>query len=287
MLVGQIVKQQAKQHIGDLLKNSLSELDPAKGTSRPTPIPDSPRQTESIPCDAMVVFASGTEARGLVDLLENVASTKCENHVERVCKLGEKRILVVELPGESDWMPIMESAIQLHPPKLIVSAGFCTALRPDIGPRGILIATHVYNEKGKELATGVPVGEDDSKRGLFYGKVVSVAEPPQKFSAKRRLREESKADGVDSDSWPIALFASVHRIRFIATRIITECYEETPPPVVESLLIQKSLGGKFGAALGSLWEEPSSAKELWKIHEQANRASERLGKFLVSVLTQT
>jgi len=59
-----------------------------------------------------------------------------------------------------------------------------------------------------------------------------------------------------------------------------EGVEDAPSLQLRALLDQATLSGKIGAAVGSLWQEPKSAKELWRIQEDALRAGDRLGKSL-------
>ena len=58
------------------------------------------------------------------------------------------------------------------------------------------------------------------------------------------------------------------------------------PPEVEKLLNQKSLAGKLGAAAGAIFQRPSSIKDMWALNEQALKATDRLAKFLVSMMPQ-
>ena len=63
-------------------------------------------------------------------------------------------------------------------------------------------------------------------------------------------------------------------------RVLTERSDETPSLPLKSLLSQESVSAKVGAAVSALWNEPKSATELWKVHEDAVKASDRLAKFL-------
>jgi adenosylhomocysteine nucleosidase len=69
----------------------------------------------------------------------------------------------------------------------------------------------------------------------------------------------------------------------LAIRIISDAVDDELPPEIEHLLKQKSLAGKLGAAAGAMLKRFSAAKDLWKLREDALKASDRLAKFLVGV----
>jgi len=72
----------------------------------------------------------------------------------------------------------------------------------------------------------------------------------------------------------------------LAIRIISDAVDDELPPEVEHLLKQRSLAGKIGAAAGAVMKRLGAAKDLWKLREDALKASDRLAKFLVGVVEQ-
>ena len=72
----------------------------------------------------------------------------------------------------------------------------------------------------------------------------------------------------------------------LPVRIITEAVDDQLPIEIEVLLEQKSLAAKLGAATGALFRRPSSVKDMWKVKEDALKASDRLARFLVDVVGQ-
>ena len=72
-----------------------------------------------------------------------------------------------------------------------------------------------------------------------------------------------------------------HRgVPFSAIRVINDTADEVLPPDVEHLLSQKPGAAQWGAALGSVWRRPASAKDMYQLRENALIASGRLAKFL-------
>jgi adenosylhomocysteine nucleosidase len=72
----------------------------------------------------------------------------------------------------------------------------------------------------------------------------------------------------------------------LAIRVISDAVDDELPPEIEHLLKQKSLAGKLGAAAGAVMKRFSAAKDLWKLREDALKASDRLARFSVGVVEQ-
>ena len=88
------------------------------------------------------------------------------------------------------------------------------------------------------------------------------------------------------ESYAVAEACRIANVPFMAIRIISDAIDDEPPPEIEHLLAQKSLAGKIGAATGAILRRFSAAKDLWRLREDALKASDRLAKFLVGVVNQ-
>jgi adenosylhomocysteine nucleosidase len=75
-------------------------------------------------------------------------------------------------------------------------------------------------------------------------------------------------------------------VPLLAIRVISDAVDDELPPEIEYLLAQKSLAGKLGAATGAFLKRFSAAKDLWRLREDALKASDRLAKFLEGVVKQ-
>jgi adenosylhomocysteine nucleosidase len=72
----------------------------------------------------------------------------------------------------------------------------------------------------------------------------------------------------------------------LAVRVITDAVDEQLPGDVERLARQRTSAGRWGAAIGTLWNRPSSIKDLWALQEKALIGTDRLGRFLLAMIEQ-
>jgi adenosylhomocysteine nucleosidase len=116
--------------------------------------------------------------------------------------------------------------------------------------------------------------------------VLTVDHIVSKPNERRRLAAEHGAIACDMESFGVAEACREHGARFMSVRIITDALDDELPPEIEHLLVQKTIAGKLGAAAGAVMRRFSAAKDLWKLREDALKASDRLAKFLVGVIQQ-
>jgi adenosylhomocysteine nucleosidase len=84
----------------------------------------------------------------------------------------------------------------------------------------------------------------------------------------------------------IAQMCRQHKTRFLAVRVINEALDDELPPDLESLTHQTTSAARLGAAAGAIFRRPSTVKDLWRLKEEAIKASDRLAKFLEGVFRQ-
>src|SRR6185295_15522441 len=90
----------------------------------------------------------------------------------------------------------------------------------------------------------------------------------------------------DMETFGVAEVCQERGVPLLAIRIISDGVDDELPSEIENLLAQKTLAGKLGAAAGAVFRRPSAAKDLWRLREDALKASDRLAKFLVGVVGQ-
>ena len=76
------------------------------------------------------------------------------------------------------------------------------------------------------------------------------------------------------------------KTRFMSVRIISDAFEDELPKEIERFLQQKTMASKLGAAAGAIVKRPSSLKDMWKLQEEALKATDRLARFVCSVVGQ-
>ena len=72
----------------------------------------------------------------------------------------------------------------------------------------------------------------------------------------------------------------------LAGRVITDAVDEQRPRDMERLARQKTSAARWGAAIGTLLNRPSSIKDLWAMQEKALIGTDRLGRFLLAMIEQ-
>ena len=236
-----------------------------------------------------LIFALGIEAGGIVDRLQGKITSRYENCVEHAGKFGKRQVVVTEsgigrkLAGE-----VATDVIRCHKPAWIISAGFAGALKDGVRRGHIVMAETVVDEAGNQLETGLRLDPKTlaAQPWLHTGRLLTVNHVVRSEQEKRQLGEKHQAVACDMETAAVADVCRQHKTRFLSVRVISDAVDERLPPEVESLLGQKSLAGKLGAAAGAIFNRPSSVKDMWNLREEAIKASDRLAKFLEGTVEQ-
>ena len=72
----------------------------------------------------------------------------------------------------------------------------------------------------------------------------------------------------------------------MAIRVISDPVADRLPPEIEKLLAEPSLVGKLGTAAGAILNRFSAIGDLWQLYEDGLKCSQRLARFLRSMLPQ-
>jgi adenosylhomocysteine nucleosidase len=240
-------------------------------------------------CEIAVLFALGVEAGGLVDQLQETVSMRCPRFVEHAGQLAGRRVAVIETGvGRQAAAAAAEDVIALHHPAWLISTGFAGALRHGLRHGHIVMADEVIGVDGQRLSLGLHVDPESLKSSpaMHAGPLLTVDRLLRTAAEKRELSERSTALACDMETLAVAQVCQREKTRCLAVRIISDTLEEELPKEVELLLDQKSVAGRLGAAAGALLNRPSSLKDMWKLKEDSLKASDRLARFLVSMIGQ-
>ena len=283
MLLRQLVTQWARHTAQQKLYQAVSDT-AQKGQ------PYSGESGIELPkCDIVIAFGLGVESGGTVDLLQEAASTRCASFVEHSGNLQGHRVAVVETGvGRQAALKAIDDIVALHHPSWIISAGFAGALRPEIRRGHILMPDEVVDVGHHRVEIDLHIDRETaaSSRGLHIGRLLTVDQLIQSSEDKRRLGEEHDALACDMETMTIAEACRRKQIRFLAVRVVSDALDDELPHEIERMLNQKSLAAKLGAATGALFNRPSSIKDMWKLKEDALKASDRLAKFLAGLIAQ-
>jgi adenosylhomocysteine nucleosidase len=242
-----------------------------------------------LPCHAAFIFALSIESGGLVDLLAGSETSRHGHGVERAGKLAGREVAIIESGvGQKAAARATTEAIKFYQPKWVISAGFAGGLVERLRRGNIVMADEVVNAAGETISIELRLDRESiaATKGLHVGRLVTVDSILREPAERRRLAEKHGAIACDMETFAVAAACREQNVPFLAIRIISDAVDDELPPEIELLLKQKSLAGKLGAAAGAFLKRFSAAKDLWKLREDALKASDRLAKFLVGTINQ-
>ena len=276
MIVNQMVRQAAEDKVKGFLFDQVDSQSQGGGELT----------AEQLQSDAMLIFGSRPEAGGWVDAMEDVQHWPMDEAALYRGMSGSVSCLVIEMKPDKDSPELVDTLLSLAPPKIAIIAGFGIALSPKLGKRAMVVATSMMcGEEQVESSLNMEATPDNEEQGLFFGPGLSQAAFPKAGADRAKLFEQSGGLFCDPNGHDVAAVCERHAIPWTVVRVMTERSDEMPSLRLSTLLNQETMAAKLGAAVSSLWNEPSSAGELWQIQEDALKASDRLAKFLGSFLT--
>jgi adenosylhomocysteine nucleosidase len=240
-----------------------------------------------LPCDAAFIYALGVESGGLVDLLSDAETSRHVHGVERAGKLHGREVVVVDSGvGQQAAAKATAEVIKFYQPRRVIAAGFAGGLTEELRRGHVLIADEVVGTAGERLPLDLKVDPQSlaGAKGIHVGRLLTVNYILRDPAERRRLAAEHEAAACDMETLAVVRVCRDQGVPVAAIRIVSDAVDDELPPEIEVLLSQKSLAGKLGAATGAILKRFSAAKDLWKLREDALKASDRLAKFLVRML---
>ncbi len=241
------------------------------------------------PCHLGVVFALGIEAGGLEDLLTDVVTTRGRGFVVRQGALKDRQVaLILSGAGRPAAAKATEALITGHRPGWVLAAGLAGGLNPKLHRGDILLADHLVDTAGNQLALDLKLDLAALCRtpGAHVGRLLTADSVVRRPDEKCPLGRLHDAMAVDMESFAVAEVCRRHQVRFLAVRVINDAVDDELPPDVENLLAQKTGPARLGAAVGAVWRRPASFKDIYQLKENALLCSDRLGKFLARLIEQ-
>jgi len=239
-------------------------------------------------CDAGIVFALANESGGLEDLLENVVAIRGEGFtVRRGEWRGRHVAMAVSGAGRQAAARAADALILGHRPPLVISAGFCGALSPDVRRHDIVVADSLADATGNVIQldrSRWPSALSAPPPEVHVGRLLTADAIVHRAVEKRELGERNQSLAVDLESFAVADVCHREGVPVLVIRITTDALADELPREVERLTRQKTIAGRWGAAIGAILGRPGVVKDLYKLRENALAASDRLARFLVSVI---
>lgn len=279
-VVSNWIRQNAHQKLRSVVTEAMHGARESDSEEPDEPLP---------PIDVVVVFALGVESGGLVDLLQERVMTRFHAHTEHRGQLNGRHVLIAESGvGQEAAHAVTADVIGLYQPNWVISAGFAGALQEELRRGHILMAEEVVDATGKKLSIGLTVDRAsiEASPALHVGRLLTVNQLIRTRAQKEQLGEEHAALACDMETLAVGLACQRAGTKFMSVRIISDSLDDELPKEIESLLAQDTLVGKLGAATGAIFHRPSSVKDMWKLKEDALKATDRLAKFLTGVIDQ-
>ncbi len=266
----------AKAHLRDAVTRAAQ--------TQLAPTAAEPPGEEPKPCDLGIVFASGLESGCLEDLLEGVVTIRGSNFVIREGGWKGRRVIVIRSgSGRNQAAHATEVLIDGHQPRAVISAGFASALCPELKRNDILLADRLLTTEGGAMSLELPpaVAAALAQPGVHRGPLLSTEQAVRSPREKQSLFERHAALAIDGETFAVADVCLRRQVPLRSLRVINQTADDSLPRDVEHLVVQKTTSAQLGAALGALWRRPASAKDMYRLQENALVASDRLAKFLV------
>lgn len=232
-----------------------------------------------------IVCALKIELAAFLDRCERVHKYTGGRFTFRGGRYDDIRVAIVESgAGFARARKATQALVDAHTPDWILSAGFSGALQPGMQVGDIVVADSIVDTHGHEMSVEMNMPADPA-HGLHVGRLVTADALVRTVEEKQVLAEETGGLAVDLESLAVAQVARDTRTRFLSVRVISDDMSADLPPEVMAIL-GRTGSIRAGAVAGALWKRPSSAKDMWRLRENATRAAERLATFLDGVITQ-
>lgn len=250
-----------------------------------TALPDPEKKPDYSHAHVGIVHATAMEVAPFLDRCQRVRKYTGGNLVFRGGLLGDIRIALAESGmGPRLAKLATQTLIDGHSPAWIISAGFSGALESGMRVGDIVVGNSVVDASGTELAIDLKMQADPAK-GLHVGRLLTVDRIVRTVAEKKSLAEQHAAIAVDMESLAVAQVCHAQKIRFLAVRVISDDLSADLPSELASV-VGSSGTVRLGAAVGALFKRPGSAKDMWRLREQAVDAAGRLAVFLDGVVEQ-
>ena len=279
--LGSVAQQKVRETVVKAAQESVNEA-----------VQDAEQQAEDPEqrkCDVGFVFALGIESGGLEDLLANVVTVRGAGILVRRGQLGSKRVVIAQSgPGCEAAAKTTAALISAHQPDWVFSAGFAGGLAKGVGKHDILMAEQVVYHDGRHLSLDLKVDPAALAAipDVHLGTLLTTDRIIRLPKEKHDLGQKHEALAVDMETFAVAETCRREKVPLIGVRIISDAVDDELPEDLDRLMRQKTVVRKAGAVIGSILNRPGSVKDMLQLKEDALVASDKLAKFLESMIRQ-
>jgi len=311
-ILTQLIRQQATQQASEVLREKASEAARGEAPNFQETIeavraaaedvrsqvagegqPFAEEQPKAVyPPEFGFVFALGVESGGFEDLMSDTSKIQGHGYKAKLGLFGgHSAALQLCGAGRERAARATKLLIETHKPQWIFSVGFAGGLTSQLRQNDIVMVQRVVREDGSSIS--LPLNVDpaslDAAPGIHAGTLVTVDRIVHRPEEKKKLSVKSEAMAVDMETWGVAEACQQLDKKLFAVRVILDTVDERLSPDLEPLLDASSRSGlvrKAGVVTGTLMRRPSTLKDLYRLKERAIVASDRLARFLSSMIEQ-
>lgn len=237
--------------------------------------------------DLGVVFALAAEQGCFEDLLSDVQRFETEAGMVRIGTLDGRTVAtIISGPGLKAAAHGCEALIAAHRPRLIVSAGFCGGLQPQLRRNAVTVADRIAAIDGSSHDLDRTTLTKYDLSPALVGPWLTVDRIIAKSAEKKSLGERTGSIACEMESLAVAEVCKARGVPFLAVRVVSDPVDEDLPADLDPLMKPKSTAGMFGAVVGTLWRRPSSIKDLLRLKENALVAADTLANYLALIVRQ-
>ncbi len=189
---------------------------------------------------------------------------------------GDRFVLVANGAGARLAAEALAEARSRTTVGVVVSAGFCGALDPALGPGAIFVASQVCAAGGGPC---YPARLPRTSRAHAVGTLLSADWIVQSRQEKRQLRE-SGGDAVDMEAAGVAECAAAWGLPFYCVRAVTDTAEESFRCDINAARLPDGRVSDWKLVRDAFRHPAERLPELWRLWRRAGQAAETLGEFL-------
>lgn len=260
--------------------------------------------------DVAVIVALDLEAAPLRERLEGTVRLQARDAAVAIGRLGGRSVAIAVAGMGVVAGHATRTVIDGHRPDLVVAAGICGGLAPDLEPGALVIAERVVHVAsagpGAAAARGDPTFPHPeamppaaacvaargfpaaslgrlaapARHGVLVTADAVVATPEEKKS----LAAATGGIAVDMESWWILEAAREAGVPAAAVRTVSDTAAMAIPADVARLAALPHAMRRVGAAVRLLWRRPGALVDLAELRDQAHRAADTLAARLAELL---
>ena len=269
-LVAQWLRQQAQEAI---LRSA---------TGSPQQHEDGDENSDTV--DVICIYPSAEEAGGLLDRLSDIHTLKCHGFTERIGRLDDKVIGIVEAPLSHERLaPVIRDVVTIRQPSWTLVCGFAAGLDQTIKRGDIVVADRIVDGEGYSLQTGTKM---PAAKGLHVGTLLTLEQPPSSPNEKLAQSKSTEAIACDRQAAVAAEVCRFLKAPLMSVHVVAEAANARGNAALKKVRSQDSMASMIGAAAGAILDQPGSLKAFWNEKEHGLRLSDRLANFLTGMIAQ-